>query len=418
MINLERLYLIRVPQNIFAIPKYSFGLACIYAGMLIAYWGSLNPWFMWPIGNFYIIFSSLLLCTSMAIGASMKDNTLFNNDNYLIPFLIHILLSYYLLFVNGGHIGGFIFNLFNISVFLSFFWVNKDLLPDILTFIAKAMAILLGVSIVAYVFYLVGFPLPSRDAEFNDGFYSYRNYFFFMIDQRTELELFPRFHSVFLEPGHLGSACVLLLLTQCGKWKKWYNVILLTATLMSFSLAAYVMLIVTVFLNLWIQGKHFIGKLIIAITIIATITIGSFFYRNGDNLLHNLIVMRLEIYDGEMVGNNRVTEDFDVEFENYLGSSDIFIGRDMPKDMFGNSGYKVFIYENGLIGFLLIFLLYLTSMRNTAYWKALTASVILALLAFIVRGYPLWYSNFLPLFAMAHIKKSCFNNTEENDSIL
>ena len=214
---------------------------------------------------------------------------------------------------------------------------------------------------------------------------TYRNYFLFLFNDAAEFDLFPRFHAVFLEPGHLGSACVILLLTQYGQWRKWYNVILLIATLITFSLAAYVLLVIAIFLNLWMQNKRVFSKIIIMTSFLATIIVASFYYNNGNNLLHDLILLRLEVYDGEMVGNNRITDEFDTEYENYLNSSDIVTGRDMPKDAFGNSGYKVFIYENGLIGLILVILLYFTALKHATNYRFLVASIIMAFLSFIVR---------------------------------
>ena len=375
----------------------------LYVGMAIAYLGSLNPWFMWPLGTFYVIIASLMFCMAMSISSIHENNFFFSNDNYIIPTTIHILLSYYLLYINGGHVGGFIFNLFNITIFYTIFILNKKIFPHLSVFLSKVMAIILLVSILAFVLFLLGVHMPSRDAEYAEGFYSYRNYYFFMIDQRNVIEIFPRFHSVFLEPGHMGSACVLLLLTQYGNWNRWYNIVLLIAVLMSFSLAAYVLLIITVFLNLWLQGRRIIVKIVTVVALLATVTIASFFYNNGNNLLHDLIILRLEVYDGELVGNNRTTADFETEFDNYIMSSDILTGRDMPKDMFGNSGYKVFIYENGIIGLILVMALYISAMWHSTNYKALVASIIIAFLAFVVRGYPLWYSNFIPLYIMAYM---------------
>lgn len=91
---------------------------------------------------------------------------------------------------------------------------------------------------------------------------------------------------------------------------------------------------------------------------LAAICIVAFYYNGGDNLIHDLILMRLEIEDGEMVGDNRVTDDFQMEFDDFLQSSDIFLGREMDWSTFGNSGFRVYIYENGLIGLLLVILLY------------------------------------------------------------
>lgn len=223
-----------------------------------------------------------------------------------------------------------------------------------------------------------------------------------MIDDRTLWAFFPRFSSVFLEPGHLGTAATLLLSTQFGKWKKWYNIVLLVALLLTFSLAAYVIYVVVIFLKLWVQRKQFIGKLIMMVAFISTIVVGSFFYNNGENLLHDLILIRLEVEDGEMAGNNRVTEDFDTDFEKLCESSAVIFGKKRENPEFGNSGYKVFIYENGIVGTVLMLIFYIASLGKIRDRRATASAFILALLGFIVRGYPLWYSNYLTYYDLAH----------------
>lgn len=195
----------------------------------------------------------------------------------------------------------------------------------------------------------------------------------------------------------------MLLTTQIGKWKTWYNKVLLTATLISFSLAAYVLLVVLICLDFWIQRKKFIGKLIGIIIFIAAIVTGSFYYNNGDNLLHDLIVIRMEINDdGELAGNNRTTEDFQRQFSSFMSSDDIFTGRGNEEIPTGNSGYQVFIYRYGLIGTILIIILYIGSYYHGENKRAIISAIIIAFLAFIVRGYPLWDSNFIPLFVLAN----------------
>ena len=225
-----------------------------------------------------------------------------------------------------------------------------------------------------------------------------------MIDDRSLWDIIPRFSSVFLEPGHLGTATIMLLLSQMGQWKRWYNIVLWTTTLMTFSLAAYVFALALLILNSWVQRRKIFAKILLAITVVVSIGVGSFFYNDGDNMVYNLIVMRLEIDEksGEMVGNNRVTESFKREYESFLTSSDIWIGREMPKGDFGNSGYRVFIYENGLIALFLVTVLYLLTYRFAIDQRAILATFAIVILAFIVRGYPLWYSNFIPCMASAY----------------
>lgn len=147
----------------------------------------------------------------------------------------------------------------------------------------------LGINILL-VLYILGFPLPSSPIAHETLMYSYTNYYFFLIDDRSFLILLPRFQSVFMEPGHLGTASVLLLLTQLGKWKKWYNVILLIATLMSFSLAAFVLLAIVLFINVWLKRKRILPKILLVVGILTSTAIVAIFYNDGDNMLNTLII--------------------------------------------------------------------------------------------------------------------------------
>ena len=156
------------------------------------------------------------------------------------------------------------------------------------------MAILLIPSMFFFFLYLLGFPLPSSNLQYGDAFYLFSNYYFFLIDERQLLAFIPRFQSVFPEPSHLGTVCAVLLLAQRGKWRRWWNITLLTALLISFSLGAYVYLVAIVFLNMWTKGRRILLNLILISAVIASVIIGSFYYNDGDNLVNSLIVLRME----------------------------------------------------------------------------------------------------------------------------
>ena len=395
--------------DIYTINKESLVKILFYCGILLAFFGSLNPWFMWPLGTLYALPAGMLIGASMLISKTTKDNW-FTNEHFVAPTMGYALISTYMLIVNQTNINGYIVNLFHIAIFFSIFRLRTEKLAPLMTVLCKVMGTLLAFSIPAFLLYLMGFPFAGVDAAYGDDLYSYTNYFLFMIDDRTLWAFFPRFSSVFLEPGHLGTATALLLSTQFGKWKKWYNIVLLVALLLTFSLAAYVIYVVVIFLKLWVQGKQFIGKLLMTVAFIATIVVGSFFYNNGENLLHDLILIRLEVEDGELAGNNRVTDDFDTDFEKLCESSDVIFGKKRENPEFGNSGYKVFLYENGIVGIILMLAFYIASLGKIRNRKAAASAFILALLGFIVRGYPLWYSNYLPYFELAHSDPSIADN--------
>lgn len=388
-------------SDLYLIKKETIVISCFEIGMLIAYWGSLNPWFLWPIGSLYIVPAAFFVLIAMFVSSTMHEN-IFSRTDYLLPLTAYIILGYYLLFVNSGNINAFIGSFFQIVVFMSLFMVDKQILFTLTSFLSKAMACLLIVSIPFYLLYLLGFTFPSTNAQYGDGLYTYTNFYFFLLDDRS-ISIFPRFHSVFLEPGHLGTATVLLLFAQCGYWRKWYNVILWIATLMTFSLAAYVLSVVVIFLNLWMRGKNIFKKALFVICCVAGTVIGSFFYNDGENLIHDLIVIRLEIdEEGGLSGDNRVAGWFEDEYDSYLQSSDVFFGRDYDYSIPGNSGYRLYIYENGLIGLFLVILLYLTFLIKAIDKRVLWSVVLIAVLCFWVRGYLLWYSVFIPLFALTN----------------
>lgn len=399
--------------DIHHIKKESLSKWLFYTGILLAYLGSLNPWFLWSLSGLYPLVAGILVITSMAMQKAISNNW-FTKTDFIIPILLYALISTYMLISAGNNFNAYIANIFNIAIFFSIFRLKDTKLACLMDYLSKCMGGLLAVSSVCFLLYLAGFPFIGIDASFADYQYTYTNYFFFMIDDRSLFELFPRFSSVFLEPGHMGTATVFLLMTQFGKWKKWYNISLQVATILSFSLAAYVLYVVLIFLKLWVQGRHFLTKLAITVAILTMITVSSFFYNNGENLLHDLIVMRMEVDDGELAGNNRVTEDFDKDFEKLAKTSDIIFGKKIENPEFGNSGFKVYIYQNGIVGLLLVTFFYLSCMINCKKKEGASA-LIISILAFIVRGYPLWYCNFIPFYGLAHQEATPSNEDDDKN---
>lgn len=385
----------------FLLSREKCSLFFLNIGFLIASLGSLHPWFLWPLNELYTIPACLCVFISLLLSKPISRN-LYTRCDYMFPLILYVLLSFYLLVSAGANINGLIVNSFNILIFYALFRLDYERLYSVATFLAKSYALILSVSILAFVLFMMGFSLPSVNVTFGDeALYSYSNYYFFLLDDRSLSSIIPRFSSVFLEPGHLGTTTVLLLMTQCGKWRKWYNVVLLTASVLSFSLAAYVFLVVIVILDSWMQKKHVVAKIVTFAVLLGGLTAFASFYRGGDNVFYETILLRLKIEDGEMAGDNRVTDDFKTDFGNYITSADIVFGRDMDARFAGNSGYRVFIYEYGLVGVFLLLLFYSSWLVHAKYGRASLSAAIMALLLFEVRGYMLWYSFFIPIFITA-----------------
>jgi len=388
-------------SKILLLSREKCSLAFLKIGLLTASLGSLHPWFMWPLNELYIIPACFCVYCSILLSKPV-GHKLYTKSDYTVSLLLYAVFSFYLLVSAGANINGLIVNSFSILIFYALFRLDPGRYDAVGTFLAKSYAVILAFSIAAFVLHLMGFPLPSKSVTFGEeALYSYNNYYFFLLDDRFMSAIFPRFSSVFLEPGHMGTATVLLLMSQRGKWKKWYNVVLLTASVLSFSLAAYVFLVVIVLLNSWIEKRHLWAKLAAFAVLIGGLTAFAYLYHGGDNVFHDMILLRLEIEDGEMAGNNRVTDDFKTDFANYITSGDIVFGREMDARFAGNSGYRVFLYDHGLVGLLLLVLFYASWMIHAEYRRAVFSAIVIAFLLFMVRGYMLWYSFFIPIFITA-----------------
>ncbi len=396
--------------------------AFFYLGMTITFLGSMTPWFVWPIGDKYVIVSSFCFLASLSIANIYPEApddqrpyyaSFYERSNYIFPILLFVILSFYQLFIRGKNVNAFIVNIFYIVVFFSIFKVRLEELRRFCDQFAKWMGGFLTVSMFFFLLYILGFPLPNRDANYID-MYSFSNYYFFLIDDRSLFVFIPRFQSIFVEPGHLGTMTALLLFTQIGKWKNWYNISLLVSTLISFSLAAYGLLVPIIFLGLWIRGKQIIKKALYAITILIVIGVSSFYYNSGENLFHDLIMMRLEIEDGKMAGDNRVTDSFMTDYENLLQSPDILTGRDRNMEEFGNSGYRVYIFDYGLIGLMLLIMFYIVAMYHPNHMRELFAVLIIATLNFIIRGRIVEFYIFITLYQVA---KNSLDSTNEGSML-
>lgn len=394
-------------SKFYLIEKRQVSELCLCAGLLLLYFGSLHPWFLWPLKELYPMPAACLLLTGYLVANSMAESP-YNRKDSLAAVFCYALISFYMIISGSQNINAYITNCFSIMAVFVLLKCDTALLNRVVTVVAKAFALLLIPSIAGFVMYLMGFGLPHSNAVFGENLYSFSNYYLFMVDDRFLMTLIPRFQSVFLEPGHLGSATAVLLMTQLGRWKKWWNVTLLVASVISFSLASYALLIALAFLSLWVQRKNLMKKMVVVAVAIGAVAACAMFYNGGDNLVNNLILARLEVDDrtGEMVGNNRVDEGFEKEYDKFITTSDAFFGRDMskiPKGS-GNSGYRVFIYQNGLVGLLLVILFYGVSFRAYGDIRYLLTGICISLLIFWIRGYPLWYSNFIPIFAAVYQK--------------
>lgn len=395
--------------------KRDIAIALFTIGIAINIFASIHVMYFWMIEAYCPFVTMPLFIMSVLLSRSTRT-PIFTRTDFLLPTLLSLIVQYYQCLVNAQNIVPFIISTASLCMFYCMFRIDKEIAEKSLTKICKVFAGFLIISILFFFLHFIGVNLPNVSVE--RGNYSYTNFFFFLLDDRELWNiLIPRFNSVFLEPGHMGTTIIMLLATQIGKWKKWYNVVLFVALLMSFSLAAYCLGVMLLFLRLWMLRRKIVLKVLGLVSFLGIIVGGSFVYNDGDNMLNNLIVMRLEVSDtgDDFKGNNRVSEDFEKEFESFLGSSDVLFGREMDYEGWGNSGYRVYIYDYGMAGFALFLVFYFFAFRTGRDIRAITMAFVLAMTNFWIRGYPMLFAFLYPYFIISQMNNK-LDTLKEQDN--
>lgn len=280
------------------------------------------------------------------------------------------------------------------------------------------------ISLLGWFGLMFGLSLPHYHTVTND-YYDHEVYYLFLFN-RTEFEFLPRFAGQFLEPGHLGSTCCMMLFINRYNLRKLSNWIYLVSIAMSFSLAAYCLFCIGLFLYFYFSGKKVLMKLLLALSFVGALYVFAITYNNGENDVNNRIFARLEFVNGKMVGNNRTAPVFDSYYNNWLDRGDVFLGfgrgnLQRHKELqLGTAGYQRFLFQHGFLGVILVFLLYaMIFMRDRS--RLGFGFALLYIICNFIRDYPyrpLWLLTFvlaIPILASKEETELLTENKEKND---
>lgn len=359
--------------------------------MLVFFLISLNPYFFWKIPNSLLML--LVAIISLVVYFLNKSNfRLLKSDISTIVLLLLLVIIVY-------GLDSIIRILYGVSLFIStfiLFMASEEFKREILVFVTKAFAILLGISALFFLAkYLFHIPLSGNEVKY-DEVYSFTNYRFFLMRGSTDMFFIPRFHSIFLEPGHVGMITSYLLLANSYDFRKWYNIILLIVSILTFSLASYVLVAIGMLLYFIRSLKSAVMILLLSLAMLTPIYIYSV---GSGNMVDQLIISRLVFENGDISGNNRTSSGLEEGYKKlYDDPVGLMFGVDYKRELYsaGNAGYKLFIFAYGLIGLFFTLLLYLSLIKK----YSILASYPIFLLysaSFLQRAYPLW-STWLLIF--------------------
>ena len=252
-------------------------------------------------------------------------------------------------------------------------------------------SILLAISLFVWFIHLF-YPLPHTTILLEETATSVSrpiyNYFFFQeFDPNVGGLGFARFQSFFLEPGHLGTIVALFLFADQFNFVKKRNLVFLVAVIVSFSASAYILVGVGYLLNR-LSSKNFFKS------VLGILLLGAFIwffagFNGGDNVVSNLIFGKLTREEGAIEG--RVTLEVVQVFYNMLSSGeDLLFGKSVfGKDDLAGSGIILFFVQQGIVGIILLFLVYYS------IYKSCKSSYgflffLLYIISFLQRTYPYW----------------------------
>lgn len=381
-------------------------------------------WLSYKIIVFYCFLSSARACLTLgdnpmidlalsAIGLIIVPPSFYQQSKQKIcaAFFLGLAAMYTML---GGNLTGYVAQFVMVLIPIQIIFLDSEHQIDLFKTLSTWYAVLLGISILWWILFLVGIPLPHISQKFSWGYDEYgfihQNYFFFRHSIRLNpyvlLDIVPRFNGFFLEPGHIGTITSLFLFANNYNLKNRLNIIFLVVIIISFSAAAYVLTLLGYLLYRFSERLSNIVVPVI-ISIIAVIIISV--YNDGNNLVNELIFGKITREQGAVDG--RFSAQTQMLWEQILSDGRIWFGVGAGAKVPQSAGYKVFLIMNGIFGAFLIIMAYWYIMLSNYSKKGLYMFVLL-MISFLQRCYCFWDA-FLDPYILGMIYLQISNQSEE-----
>jgi len=383
-------------QRIFTLFKYS---------LLLVFFTSLRAWFTW--GFMPAIITSISLFIFIIFILENKEIDL-HFKKYIKSVFVLFCLEIYC--AGDLNINAFIFAILTATLISVVLLLSDELKKEIFSFLSSIVAIIVFISLIEWLVFLIGIELPHSTVDFNDRQYVFNNYYLFL-KNLSQFEIIPRFSCVFLEPNYLGMILSFILFINKYDIKKKSVVVMIIANLFTLSLAAYILMITSLLLIFGTKSKKAVTSILLLIISLCIIYLFALSYNDGNNIINEYIFERLRFENGDIIGNDRFSESLDLYYSKFITQNDLYSGigtiNYMQENLGANAGYKVFIIQHGLIGAILIFILYYSIIVKDLSKATISFFVIYAL-SFLQGAYALWEFELI-LFITAI---PCLNSTE------
>lgn len=347
--------------------KYIYNFTCmsfaIFAFLIM------NPYFNWNTGLFNILSFFILL---IGIFTMLVTNLLKINRNFLILNVFFSLLFFYynnkgIVGINGYGEGLFWMNLIAINIYII---LDNKTKRKIFKYFIYIFGISLIPAIIYHTLIFIGVNVPwesfysNNNLKINEGGYymKFPGAISYMVHSFS-LSNF-RLCGMFYEPGYTGTIIALILTINKFDFKKTINKIFLIAGILTFSLAFYVIILISIICYFLIDIrkiknalKKYYGYIILGIAILMSIW----------PIVYKKIVSRLVVTNGHISGNNRMSDEFKIYWDmfnsNNLGTKIFGLGNEAHyltnTDVLS---WKILIYDRGYFMILLMIILFVLIM--------------------------------------------------------
>lgn len=301
--------------------------------------GGYLPWFE--------LFSLMVaqICVPAGLLFCVK-NRYFKSRNLI---LLIIPLFYWLLQVfhtDGGYSGGWELSLITIALFIL---IPDDIKKRVFALFYRMFLVAAVVSILIWICYFAGINIGfQRELYYSQRaigwtYYYYRWFIFAIFNDRT---LF-RLCGLFNEPGALGTLCALLFICTNKKSKQWEKVILIVTGVLTFSLAFFLLIFMYEAIKICLKRPRNILFVFLFVALFFAIP-----HIDFHNELLNQTAARFALTDSGLAGDNRVSGSFEIQYDAFIHSSDMWFGKGAGYDMGGaNLSWKShYIVPYGIVG--------------------------------------------------------------------
>lgn len=359
-------------------------------------------WLTFKIIVFYCFLSSAR--ASMTLGDNAYVDLLLSGIAFIVvprQYFIHTPIRTYAAFflalasmytMWGATIAGYLAQLSMVLIPIYLIYLKKEYQFNLFNSLSNWFAILLAASVVWWILWLIGIPLPHFSQKIpwqhNDYGFIHQNYILFRhtidLSPYAVIPSFLRFGGFFLEPGHMGTICAVFLYANKFDMTRWRNIIFIVVIILTFSSAAYALAILGYCFYRFTIDRWKVVLPIIA-TCLAVLIVMQ--YNGGDNILNDIVIGKFTREQGAVEGR------FSVQTQQLWNQSiedgSVFFGLGAGAQLKESAGYKVFILMNGIFGTILTLIAYWL-IQQINYTKLGVMFFILMVVSFLQRTYCFW----------------------------